>query len=213
MNPPRIGQIYTPKNPPTSTPGVRSYYGVITDVMDDGKGGYLVEVDYGLQKGNPSNIFIENYEQTEEKTNDMNTTNTIQFIEFPQNHGSRRKMVPNEGVIYKRTPEKSKNGGAHQIRLPLVCKEAIDAGYDKIKVAVNNLTNEVFLVFDKTDGLHVNQKSGDTEGKNNRIVSRHFIEWLENRFGLPSDGGGVVVFSKNLSRTDGYTFKIEPKKD
>lgn len=213
MGTPKIGDLYRSKNPPASIPGKRKYWGEITDVVEDGHGGYLVEVDYGVEKGDFRNIFVENYEQTEEKTNDMNTTNTIQFIEFPQNHGSRRKMVPNEGVIYKRTPEKSKNGGAHQIRLPLVCKEAIDAGYDKIKVAVNNLTNEVFLVFDKTDGLHVNQKSGDTEGKNNRIVSRHFIEWLENRFGLPSDGGGVVVFSENLSRNNGYTYKIEPKKD
>lgn len=78
------------------------------------------------------------------------------------------------------------------------------------RVAVNNLTNETFLVFDRNDGLHIVliNKTKDTP----TITNKQFVTWLESRFNLPKNGGGVLLFSDNLSRDGGYTYRIEAKK-
>lgn len=208
MRTPKIGDLYQPKNPPASIPGKRKYWGEITDVIEDGHGGYLVEVDYGVEKGDFRNIFVENYEQPKDKQPDMNTSNPIQFLDFTQRSKSVASINPNEAVIYRRN--KSTNN-TFQIRLPYKVKPILDEGYVYVRVAVNNLTNEVFFVFDKTEGMKImidNSKSSFV-----RISCRDFIVWLEDRFNLPKNGGGVVVFSDNLSREEGYTFKVEPKRD
>lgn len=210
MEIPKIGQLYIPRNPPASIPMVRRYWGVITDVMEDGSGGYLVEVDYGLKKGDFRNIFVENYESPEEKQNCMQTNNPIQFLDFAQNSKNAIGNNPNEAVIYRRN---KKTNNTFQLRLPFNVKPALDKGYVYMRVAVNNLTNEVFFVFDKAEGMRVKLDNQSKSSCFNRISCRDFIVWLEDRFNLPKDGGGVIVFSDNLSRENGYTYKVEPKRE
>lgn len=210
-----VGDRYYPIGTVIAIPGKQNRWGIVTNV-EEFPDCTFVEADYGVVRGNPRHIFIDTVpKETFNKQPNMDTTNTIQFIEFPVSRygGTRRKITSNEAVIYRRSKDRKSNGATFQIRLPPICKEAIDSGYDKIRVAVNNLTNETFLVLDTTEGITVSKKKSDTEGKNNRLVNRPFVEWLETRFGLPKDGGGVIVFSDNLSRNGGYTYRIEPKKD
>lgn len=55
----QIGDIYTSKRQPVaSIPGIRNYWGIVTDLAKDGDF-VLIEVDYGIAKGSPENIFTD----------------------------------------------------------------------------------------------------------------------------------------------------------
>ena len=206
---PKIGEVYAPINRVIAIPGKQNRFGIVTRV-EEFPDCVLIEADYGVERGNPCHIFLDIiYKETNIKELDMNTSNPIQFLDFPT-RAKRESVKFNEGVIYKRK-NLNKGMGTHQLRLPPLCMDALEAGFHYIRIAVNNLTNEVFFVFDKTDGMHVSMKKGDKN--NNRIVNKPFVSWLEERFNLPEYGGGVVVFSDNLNRENGYTFKVEPKRD
>lgn len=101
-----------------------------------------------------------------------------------------------------------KPSGTYQLRLAPICNEATDKGYEFVRVAVNNLTNEVFFVFSETDGLIAKKY----DNAPSRISSRDLVMWLEERFDLPKNGGGILLFSDNLSRENGFTYKITAKK-
>lgn len=204
MREPKIGDLYKPREPVWPIPGVRGCIGVVTDVIRY-EDTLMVEVDYGLKKGDPANIFID---VVTTNNKNMETNNPIQFIDFNSYRGGNRISLtdrPNEAMIYSRT----KKGKSYQIRLPLATIEAVQNGYVFAKLAVNNLTNETFLVFDRSEGLHIVFKT-----KNTPVISnRQFVVWLESRFSLPKNGGGRLVFSENLSRNGGYTYRIEASKD
>lgn len=66
----------------------------------------------------------------------------------------------------------------------------------------------MFFVFSETDGLIAKKY----DNAPSRISSRDLVMWLEERFDLPKNGGGILLFSDNLSRENGFTYKITAKK-
>lgn len=198
----RIGDRYCPKQSVRAIPNVRRQWGVVTDIIED-KDGCLIEFDCGYKQGDVANIFTEFI-----KTEDMEHTNPIQFIDFSQRGKNGFRREPNEGVIYARNIKNGKPSGTYQLRLAPICNEATEKGYEFVRVAVNNLTNEVFFVFSEADGLIAKKY----DNAPSRISSRDLVMWLEERFDLPKNGGGILLFSDNLSRENGFTYKITAKK-
>lgn len=135
---------------------------------------------------------------------DMDSNNPIQFIDFTPS--SNRFVKDNEALIYGRGTRGGKSKGTYQIRMPHIIDDAIKSGYNNVRIAVNNLTNETFVVLDKKDGVPIMDWKGVY-----RISNSNLVRWLETRLGLPEIGGGIIVFSDNLSRNGGYTYKIYAK--
>lgn len=172
----------------------------ITDVIEDGDI-LAVEADYGCIKGNPANIFIDIIP----KPNNMETNNSIQFIDFAPSSRSLATK-PNEALIYSRGKRSKEGKGTYQMRIPCSLHEVVKNGYCYLRIAVNNLTNETFAVLDKSEGVKIIPWD-----KVYRISNVNLVKWLENRLGLPKNGGGVIKFSENLSRNGGYTYRMETK--
>lgn len=138
----------------------------------------------------------------------MEANNPIQFIDFGSTYDrSGSNVKGNEALVYGRGTRGGKSKGTYQIRMPHTLDDAFKSGFTRLRIAVNNLTNETFAVLDRTDGLLIKEWEGVY-----RMSNANAVRWLEARLGLPEKGGGIIVFSENLSRNGGYTYRIEAKK-
>lgn len=196
-----IGDIYRPQQEVTPIANVRRGWGIITaiDKCDDC---IIVEFDCGFKLGDCTNIFTEIINNKHDTY--MNPTNPIQFLDFETKRTSILSANPNDCAIYKR----SATNKTYQLRFPKNCESAIESGFNYLRVAINNLTNEVFFVLSKDEGLPI----GKQKNAPYRVTNRELVIWLEERFSLPKNGGGVLTFSENLDRAGGFTYRVIPKK-
>lgn len=132
--------------------------------------------------------------------------NTIQFWDL-QSPVRGKSLYLDKGVIYRRT----QSSMAWMLRLPERMKAAYANGFKYLQVASNSLTGEIFFVLSKSKGLEIKHQSGSKTGivvSNKMLITR-----LESELGLPKDGGGILDFSDNLDRKDGYTFRVTKSKE
>lgn len=148
----QVGNIYRPIHEVTAIPNVRRNVGIITEVLED-EHSIVIEADYGYKKGDSANIFIDIIL----KHKNMEANNPIQFIDFDISPRCGKKIDADVAVIYSR----NSSSNTYYLRLPSKLNDVLGKGeYKYIRVAVNNLTNEVFFVLDKENGMPLRNKTG-----------------------------------------------------
>lgn len=96
----KIGQLYANKeNPVFSIPGKRKYWGVVTDIIED-EDFVHVEVDYGVEMGDSTNIFVDTFTR-EEFMNLCNKPHSKKQVEKPT---SKKNIQYEQLLISPATP-------------------------------------------------------------------------------------------------------------
>lgn len=131
--------------------------------------------------------------------------NTIEFWDLQSTSG-RTLNSHDKGVIYGH----NKKWPTWTLRLPSRISEAWDKGFKYLQVASNTLTGEIFFRLTQSNGLEIKQQSCNKGAL--AISCKVLIQRLESELDLPKEGGGVLDFSENLDRSNGYTYKITKSK-
>lgn len=198
----KIGRPWRPIDPVCPIRDVRRSWGIISDVMETDEC-YFIEFDCGYERGNPQNIFVECIEKKDLKEDSPR----VKFLDIRQNANGKansRHNNKNEGLICR-----SDRSGKYMIRLPKICLEPRERGYDSIRIATDETGAKVYAVFAVGEGIYVYHNK--TIRNDMRISCKELTLWLEKRFGFPKGKGGVLVFSDNLTPGNGYMYEIKKK--
>lgn len=132
----------------------------------------------------------------------------IQFIDFSQNVCSRGKFLGADKFSINYNPE---NFGKSGIKATYITfgkdNTELLSQFKFCRLAVSNICNKVFLVFNNEKGLYAR-----SSGRNNNIIvnNKGLVEWLVNRYNLDkSKKRHIMKISSDMSNVaDMVTFEI-----
>lgn len=139
--------------------------------------------------GKQTLLFTETETETTKTNNDMED---FTFYDF-DTKCDRRRMQEGTASINNSAGHKNISFGVQE------CGAIIDRGFLRLRLAANNLTGELFFVFNAENGAPVSVK----RGKSVSIYNKELVDFVMSHLGLgDKDGRYIINIGKNLSNTE-----------